>query len=99
VAGVGGQRVNVTVRVERLVLEGFDLTPAERGRLAAALEAELGRQLAEGGLDPQLAIGGEVGRLAAPPIEVGGLGAEALGRQIAGALGSQLVGRGAEPRR
>ena len=39
--------MNVDVRIERVMLEGLDLTPAERPRLQAAMERELTRLLSD----------------------------------------------------
>jgi hypothetical protein len=41
--------MNLTVHIERLVLDGVAVAPADRPLLQAALEAELGRLLAAGG--------------------------------------------------
>ncbi len=48
----------IRLHVERLVLEDLDLRPGEAPRLRAALQAELTRLLAVGGLDPALMAGG-----------------------------------------
>jgi hypothetical protein len=78
--------VNVNLHIDRLVLEGIDLEPAQRPLLQAALEAELGRLIAEGGVGG-LAAGGAVPAIKAGGIEMSGEGNPAqLGRQIAGAV-------------
>ena len=79
--------MNVTVNIERLILEGLPLAPWQRPLLAAAVEAELGRLLAKGGLGGELAGGGAVPSLPAGPIELPSDGdPSALGAQIAQAV-------------
>lgn len=72
----------IRVRIEELVLRGFP--PDQRERIAAAVEAELGRLLAEGGLPPGLAGGGRVGRVDGGL--AGGATPEEAGAQIARAV-------------
>jgi hypothetical protein len=74
------------VRIDRLVLDGLALGPGDAGRVRRAVEAELGRLLAEGGVSPALASGP-----ALPAVDAGGFvvdrrGPSTLGRQIARAL-------------
>ena len=61
--------MNITVQIEQLIVEGLDLPQRQRGVLQAALEAELGRLLAQGGLNNSLAHGGAMPRLTAPAIQ------------------------------
>jgi hypothetical protein len=78
--------MDVNLHIERLVLEGIDLDPAQRPALQAALEAELGRLIAEGGMGG-LAAGGAVPAIKAGGFEMSGDGNPSqLGRQIAGAV-------------
>jgi len=78
--------VNVELHIDRLVLEGIDLDPAQRPLLQAALEAELGRLIGEGGVG-SLAAGGAVPSVKAEGFQMSGDGNPAqLGRQIAGAV-------------
>jgi hypothetical protein len=78
--------VNVNLHIDRLVLEGIDLDPAQRPLLQAALEAELGRLIGEGGVG-SLAAGGAVPSVKADGFQMSGDGNPAqLGRQIAGAV-------------
>ncbi len=78
--------MNINLHIERLVLEGIDLDPAQRPILQAAVEAELSRLLAEGGVG-SLAAGGAVPSVKAEGFQMGGDGnPSALGRQIAGAV-------------
>ena len=78
--------MNVNLHIERLVLDGIDVEPAHRPLLQAAVEAELGRLIAEGGAGG-LAAGGAVPSLRAGGFQMGGDGnPRQLGRQIAGAV-------------
>jgi len=81
-----GARAAVRVRVERLVLDGFDLSPADRARVGAAARAELARLIAEGGVHPELAGGGARPRLRAPAVVDAGAPPAELGAQIARAV-------------
>lgn len=79
--------MNLEVRIERLVLEGIALTPEQRPRVQAALEAELTRLLAEGGLDPVLLESGALPRVPAGSFTLSGDGdPPQLGQQIAQAV-------------
>jgi len=79
--------MNVNLHIERLILDGIDVEPAHRPILQAALERELGRLIARGGVGPDLAAGGAV-----PSVRAGGFEMNAeknprqLGRQIARAV-------------
>ena len=78
--------MNVELHIDRLVLEGIDLDPAQRPLLQAALEAELGRLIGEGGVG-SLAAGGAVPSVKAEGFQMSGDGNPAqLGRQIAGSV-------------
>ena len=79
---------DIIVHIDRLVLEGIDLPAGQRPLLAGALAAELGRLLAEGGLDRGLSGGGAWRSVPGGTIELGGPAAEpgGLARQIAGAV-------------
>jgi hypothetical protein len=74
------------VHIERLVLDGLPVTRAQRGTLAAALEAELGRLLAAKGIGPSLAAGGALARLRADDLRFGTADAIGLGTRIATAV-------------
>lgn len=79
--------MNVKVHIERLVLEGLQIRPGERSLLAAEVETELSRLLAEGGVSPNLAAGAHLWQVPAEGIQVtaGGEPSE-LGRGIARSL-------------
>jgi hypothetical protein len=55
--------MNVNVHIERLILEGLPVERRQGPELQAAIEAELSRLLAEGGLSAGLASGGTLTRL------------------------------------
>jgi hypothetical protein len=79
--------MNISVHIERLVLDGVAVAPGQQPRLQAALQAELSRLLAEGGLSPGLLAGGAVPAVSGESLQLtGGGDPEALGRQIARAL-------------
>jgi hypothetical protein len=76
--------VNVNLHIDRLILDGIDLDPSQRPALQAAVEAELGRLLTEGGIGANLAGGGAVPSVKAGGFEMGGEGSPSqLGQQIA----------------
>jgi hypothetical protein len=79
--------VNVKLHIERLVLDGIDLSPADRPVFQAALETELTRLLAEGGVESGLAGGAAVPAVRAKGFETAGDRDPArLGRQVAGSV-------------
>jgi hypothetical protein len=83
--------MKINLHVERLVLEGLELTPRERRLLQETASAELARLLHEGGLAPFPAGGLDISRLQAPSISPGvprdpvALG-EAIARSLYGGL-------------
>ena len=75
------------LHVERLVLDGLALAPGEEPALQAALEAELTRLLAEGGLAPHLLAGGARPYARGGMVRAAGSGdPTGLGQQIARAV-------------
>jgi hypothetical protein len=94
-----GDAVTIRLHIERLILDGIAVPYGARPGLQAAVEAELGRLLAEGGLAAGLAQGGAVPGLAGGSIQLGpGNAPDHLGRQIAqaayGAIGApERIGR------
>jgi hypothetical protein len=77
--------LDIRVTIDRLVLEGVTLAPGGREALGAALEAELGRLLAVGGLAEAWQAGAAVPRLTAGPVSLAGSPAD-LGAGIARAV-------------
>ncbi|MGH8527538.1 MAG: hypothetical protein ACREXY_26010 [Gammaproteobacteria bacterium] len=79
--------MKINLHIERLVLDGF---PMERGRASlvqAAVEAELTRLLASGGLSDDLQSGSALYNVRTAGIQLANDGSPArLGEQIAGAV-------------
>ena len=83
----------VRLHIERLTLDGLALSPAERAGMVAALEAELGAMIAQGGLSP--AAGFTAPALVAPQITAAQpFDPAAFGGALAGALYSGIGGAG-----
>ena len=61
---------NIHLHIDRLILDGVSLPHAQRPLLQAAVEAELGRLLAEGGLGSEWRSGGAVPRISTPAIQL-----------------------------
>ena len=76
--------MNIKIDIERLVLDGINLEAGQRAQLQAALETELARLLARGGVSPELRSGGAVSSLRARAIQLSREGSPShLGKQIA----------------
>lgn len=79
--------MNIRLHIERLILDGVPLEAGGTTRLQAAVESELGRLLAEGGLSTEMQTG-----IALPSVRAGDvrLGEQAspiqMGGQIARAV-------------
>ncbi len=79
--------MNIEVRIERLVLDGVAVAAAEQPALRAAVEAELARRLAAGGLAPELLGSGGAQRLPGGTVALEDQPAPSrLGARIAGAI-------------
>jgi len=79
--------MKITVHIERLVLDGIDIPYSERPLLQAAVEGELARMLAAGGLSADLAPGGARPRVPGGTIRLeGGNDPCNLGTRIAQAV-------------
>jgi hypothetical protein len=82
----------ISVNIDRLILDGIDLAPEQHGAFRAALAAELSRLLGEGGLDGGLAAGGayyaaRAGEIKlAEPASPAALGAQ-VARSVYGGIG------------
>ena len=93
--------MTIHVHIERLILRGITLSPRARSVFAGALQDELGRRLAAGGVSPALQAGTALPRVSAPDIPFAATTSPAhLGRQVARALyagigRSELGGEGA----
>lgn len=86
---------NITIYIERLILDGLPLTHSKQPLLHAAVEAELSRLLAAGGLAAHLQVGGAFPRVPGGTIQIAGEGDPArLGQQIARAVYGGIGGNG-----
>jgi hypothetical protein len=61
--------MNLRLHIERVVLDGLDLSQAEAERVRVGLEAELSALLQAGGLSPELLGGGAFPTLGAGSLE------------------------------
>jgi hypothetical protein len=86
---------DVTVHVEHLVLEGID--PSDRYAVAEALQAELGRALAERGVAGWLSAAGGAARLDAGQVILTQHAAPSAVGAEAGSRLAQALGRGDRP--
>lgn len=76
--------MNVNVNIERLILDGIRIGPAEGALVKAAAEGELSRLLRSGSLASSLRIGGSLPSVRAESIQVSAEGHPSrLGKQIA----------------
>ena len=87
--------MDVRLHIERLVLDGLDVTPAQRTTLARALEGELGRLISAGGVSGELVAGLSVPSMQAGASRVGApFDPVGFGHEIARALYGGIGGRG-----
>jgi len=91
--------MNVRVRIDRLILEGFTLEGSERRAVGNALEAELALALSEAALSAGLREEVAHDRIRAPDIPAAGRQARALGQQIGRAVGVSLTEPSAKEQR
>lgn len=85
--------MNITLNIERLVLEGVELSPHQRPLLQAAVEAELARLLTAHDLAASLQSDGSLARLPGTAIQLTHPAVpDHLGRQIAQAIYASLGG-------
>lgn len=76
--------MNVRLHIERLILDGLPVDAAQGPVVQAAVEAELARLLAEGGIAPTLLQGGMLAYARGTDLHrVSALAPDALGREIA----------------
>jgi hypothetical protein len=79
--------MKIVLHIERLVLDGLPVASTRRVAVGAAVERELTRLLASGGLGAHLAHGGALPRIAAPQIRFARRDrADAMGVRIARAI-------------
>lgn len=65
-------KMNITLHIERLILDGIPISASQRPVLQEAVTAELTRLLAEGGLSPAFLSGGAVPSLRTGNIQLSG---------------------------
>ena len=79
--------MNISLHIERLILDGLPVGSEQGARVQAAVEGELARLLAAGGLAPSLQAGGAVPSVQGSAIKLSGENNSAqLGQQIAQAV-------------
>lgn len=79
--------MKINLHIERVVLDGIFLTFSERQLLQTAIEADLSRRLANGGLSEGLQLGGAFSRVRTANIQLANDGRFAnLGEQLSGAV-------------
>lgn len=87
--------MKIELHIERLVLDGFSVTPAQRARLGKAIERELERLAASGKFDGQ---GSARAKATAPSIRyTRTMAPEQLGRRIAQSVHAALGNQGRAP--
>ncbi len=85
--------MNVSIHIERLILDGLSLSHTQRPLVQAAVEAELARLVAAQGISPSLQAGG-----ALPSVPVGSIqltsdgNPRMLGQKIAQAVYGEIGG-------
>lgn len=77
-------RPNIQIYIDRLILDSISVPHSQRPLLQAAVEAELGRLLTEGGVGAEWRSGGAVPSLSTPAIQLSpGSNPTQWGHQIA----------------
>jgi hypothetical protein len=85
--------MNININIERLILDGISIPHAQRPLLQAAVEAELGRLIAEGGVGESWRSGGAVPSVPVNPIQLAADGnytqwGQQIARSVYGGIGS-----------
>jgi hypothetical protein len=78
--------MNINVSIERLVLDGLPVSHAQGSLIGAAVETELARLLAIGGLEMSLQSGGALPSVPVSAVQLAAGNPAQLGRQIAQAV-------------
>jgi hypothetical protein len=86
--------MSINVHIERLILDGLSVTDAQSPIIGAAVERELARLLARGGLERSLQSGGAWATLPVEAVQLTSSKPSQLGQQIAQAV---YGGIGLEP--
>ena len=75
--------MNITLHIERLVLDGVNIAPGQHHVLQASVETELIRLLTDGGLSPGLAQGIALPHISADAIQLTNTNPTQIGQHIA----------------
>jgi hypothetical protein len=75
--------MNINLHIERLVLDGVNIAPAQRHLLQASVTTELTRLLNDGGLAPSLVEGVALSRISTSGIRLTNNNPTHIGQQIA----------------
>jgi hypothetical protein len=75
--------MNINLHIERLVLDGINITPAQGRLLQASLASQLSQLLMDGGLSASLSQGAVLPKLPASDIQLTDNNPAQLGQQIA----------------
>lgn len=75
--------MNITLHIERLILDGIDIAPDQKHLLQSIITTELIRMLTEGGISSDLAKGVALPRIFADGIQLTDNSPAQLGQQIA----------------
>ncbi|MFN8503377.1 hypothetical protein [Kouleothrix sp.] len=87
--------MNINLSIDSIILHGLD---TDRHAVAAAVERELGRLLAERGLPPELAANDGAISVALPEVRVPrGLRPDAIGARVAESIYASVAGAPGEP--
>jgi hypothetical protein len=79
--------VKINIQIERLVLDGINLTRRERPQVQSAFENELARLVASAGLNHDFSTGGSLASLGAAKVQMAKENnPERIGHQIAQAV-------------
>jgi hypothetical protein len=78
--------MNINLSIERLVLDGLPVNHSQGSLIGAAVETELSRLLATGGLETSLQSGGALPSVPVSAVELAAGNPAQLGRQIAQAV-------------
>ncbi|GAC1341994.1 MAG: hypothetical protein NVSMB27_00300 [Ktedonobacteraceae bacterium] len=82
--------MNVTIHIERLILDGVPVPHRHRPQVQAALEEELARLVAADGLAVDVRVSGNLPRLAGGELQLETEDAELLGKRIAQAVYTRI---------
>ena len=84
--------MNITLHIERLILDGLPMAGDDAAMVEGSIRQELTRLLTEGGISPELLAGGATPSLPAQHIAQPAPQAGSLGQQIAGAAYRGVAG-------